>query len=252
MPELTTLLFDVDGTLADTERNAHRVAFNETFATHHLTWYWSETLYGELLAVAGGKERLKFYLTQYHPPTPPLADIETFIALLYRDKTQCYLEIVRQGHLPLRPGIQRLLMEARAAGLQLGIVTTTNHDNVIVLLEHSLSSQAVEWFAVIAAGDVVTAKKPAPDIYHYALAKLGVTANECLAIEDSDIGLRAALGAGISTVITLNDYSRHQDFTGAVLVVDHLGEPDLPFTIINGEVGQARWVDVPLLKRLLA
>lgn len=250
MPKLTTLLFDVDGTLADNERDAHRVAFNETFAAHHLTWYWSETLYGKLLAIAGGKERLTFYLTQYHPPTPPLVDRETLITLLHRDKTQRYLEIIRQGHLPLRPGVRRLLMEARAAGLQLGIVTTTNYDNVVTLLEHSLSPQAVEWFAIIAAGDVVAAKKPAPDIYHYALAKLGVPANECLAIEDSDNGLHAALGAGIKTLITLNDYSRHQDFTGAVLVVDHLGEPDWPFTVFEGEVGQACWVDIPLLKRL--
>jgi len=248
--KLVALLFDVDGTLAETDRDAHRVAFNDTFTAYGLDWYWSETLYGKLLAISGGKERIRFYLEKYHPQELRRNNVEKFIASIHHDKTQRYISILREGNVPLRLGVQRLLEEARAVQLRLAIVTTTNYDNVVTLLEHNLGLEAVNWFEVIAAGDIVSAKKPAPDIYYYALRQLHLSADQCLAIEDSNNGLRAALGAGIRTLITVNDYTQQEDFSGAILVLNHLGEPHQPFTVLAGNAGEVRWVDVALLKDL--
>ncbi|BAP57503.1 HAD-superfamily hydrolase [Thioploca ingrica] len=251
MSELKALIFDVDGTLAETERDAHRVAFNETFAEYHLDWDWSVELYGELLAVTGGKERIKFYLDRYRPDYLRPSNLDAFIAELHQKKTARYNAMLVNQPIPLRPGVRRLLAEARQEGLRLAIATTTSLQNVITLLEGSLDPAAAHWFEVIAAGDIVAAKKPAPDIYHQALKALGLKPTQCLAIEDSGNGIRSALGAHIPTIITVNDYTRHEDFTGALLVVDHLGEPEQPFTVLSGNVDNASYINLALLRRLL-
>jgi beta-phosphoglucomutase-like phosphatase (HAD superfamily) len=152
----------------------------------------------------------------------------------------------------MRPGVKRLLIEARAAGLRLAIATTTTPENVTVLLEHSLGAGTQDWFEVIAAGDIVPAKKPAPDIYHYALEQMGLAAADCLAFEDSENGLRASLGAGLKTLVTVNDYTHDHDFTGATVVLSDLGEPEAPNRIIAGpDLGQL-FVDVAYLRTLHA
>jgi HAD superfamily hydrolase (TIGR01509 family) len=250
MTELKALIFDVDGTLAETERDAHRVAFNDTFAEYGLDWDWSEDLYGELLSVTGGKERMKFYVENYRTDDLRRSNLDAFIAELHKRKTALYNELLARRPIPLRLGIVRLLKEARNEGLRLAIATTTSDKNVITLLEHSLSSDSVGWFDVIAAGDMVSAKKPAPDIYHHALKELGLKAENCIAFEDSKNGFRAARDADLRSVITPSDFTRNDDFTGATLILDHLGEPDEPFTVLAGNVGDARYVDVALLRRL--
>ncbi len=250
MAELKALIFDVDGTLAETERDAHRVTFNDTFAQYNLNWHWSVELYGELLAVTGGKERMKFYLKRDRPDYSPPSDLDGFIAELHKNKTARYNELLAQNPIPLRPGVRRLLEEARRDGLRLAIATTTTPLNVKTLLEHSLSSDAMEWFDVIAAGEMVPAKKPAPDVYDYALKELGLTAEQCIAFEDSGNGIRSAKAANLRTIITINDYTKDEDFTGAELVLNHLGEPDNPFTVLAGDAGDARYVDISLLHRL--
>lgn len=249
MAELRALIFDVDGTLAETERDGHRVAFNETFKNHQLDWIWSDELYGELLTVTGGKERMKFYLQQYQPKLPELDDLDNFIAQLHKEKTSRYNTIVSDGQLPLRRGIKRLLLEAREAGLILAIATTTSPQNVITLLEHSLDPESATWFSVIAAGDVVPAKKPAPDIYLYALEKLQLRPENCIAFEDTQNGLKSALGAKIHPIITVSYYSKTEDFTGASLVVDHLGEPELPCQVQRGQLSE-NYVNVAALRQL--
>ncbi len=249
---LHALLFDVDGTLADTERDGHRPAFNQAFADAGLDWHWDATLYGKLLAVTGGKERMKYYIDHYRPDYRKPDSFDELVADLHKAKTQHYVALAARGGIPLRPGVKRLLVEARGAGLRLAIVTTTTPENVTVLLEHSLGSGTQNWFEVIAAGDVVPAKKPAPDIYHYALEKMGLAHAGCLAFEDSENGLRASLGAGLKTLVTVNDYTLDHDFTGAAVVLSDLGDPDAPNRLLAGpDLGQS-FVDVAYLKALYA
>ena len=169
---LQALLFDVDGTLADTERDGHRIAFNQAFADAGLDWEWSPELYGELLAVTGGKERIRFYLDKYNPSFQRPAEFDSFVADLHKAKTKHYTELLNTGAIPLRPGVKRLLEEARAAGLRLAIATTTTPANVSALLKNTLGDEGESWFEVIAAGDIVPAKKPAADIYEYTLKEM--------------------------------------------------------------------------------
>lgn len=253
--KLEALIFDVDGTLADTERHGHRVAFNRAFADAGLDWVWNEELYGELLSVSGGKERIRYFIEHYRPALPVAADrdVQEFVAQLQASKTRHYIELVRRGEIPARPGMIRLLKEARAAGLRLAIATTSTLENVTALLAVSFGSDINNWFEVIGAGDVVPAKKPAPDIYSYVLDKLKLVAEECLAFEDSENGVRAARGAAIPVIVTVNDYTADQHFYDAVVVVDHLGEPGLPLTCLAGRLeADTLMLDVDTLKRLHA
>lgn len=229
MAELQALLFDVDGTLADTERDGHRVAFNQAFAEAGLDWVWSETLYGELLAVTGGKERIRHYLATHRPDYQLPADGDGFIAGLHAAKTRHYTALLGRGGIPLRPGVERLLNAARDAGLRLAIATTTTPENVTALLTHTLGAASIDWFEIIAAGDIVPAKKPAPDIYVYAMEAMALNPSQCMAFEDSHNGVLSVRDAGIrSLLVTTNGYTEDHDFSGATAVLDQLGEPGAP------------------------
>jgi HAD superfamily hydrolase (TIGR01509 family) len=247
--ELKALLFDVDGTLADTEE-IHRLSFNEAFAEAGLDWHWSPRRYGELLAVTGGKERIRHYLDTEGIELSPPQGLDTFIAGLHRTKTEHYTRTVGSGGMPLRPGVKRLLLEARQAGLRLAIATTTTPENVTALLVNSLAADGCDWFEVIAAGGVVPRKKPDPGIYLYAMEKMQLAPAECLAFEDSENGLRASRDAGLKTLVTPSDYTLDHDFSGAALLVDSLGEPDAPMRVLAGDAFGKDYVDVDLLRRL--
>ena len=224
---LAAIIFDVDGTLAETERDGHLPAFNAAFSEAGLPWAWDEALYGELLGITGGKERIRHYCQRFQPNYAVQPDFEKLVANLHRTKTRHYVERVESGSVPLRPGVARLIGQARLAGMRLAIATTTTPDNVSALLEASLGAGSESWFEVIGAGDIVRAKKPAPDIYHWVLSRLGLPGASCLAIEDSSNGLAASLAAGIPTVVTASDYSRDQDFKGALAVLPDLGSVGL-------------------------
>lgn len=247
---LQALLFDVDGTLADTERDGHRIAFNAAFQQAGLDWDWSVPLYGELLRVTGGKERIRHYLDNYNREFKRPTNLDSFIADLHKSKTRHYTQMLHGGGIPLRPGVKRLLAEAAQAGLRLAIATTTTPENVIALLQNSLGKESESLFEVIAAGDIVPAKKPAPDIYLYTLQQMKLSPTECMAFEDSENGLLSSDAAQLPTVITINDYTAKHHFDDAVLVLDHLGEPRQPFTVLRGEVGRHNFVDVALLKEI--
>jgi HAD superfamily hydrolase (TIGR01509 family) len=245
---LEALLFDVDGTLADTERDGHRPAFNRAFEEFGLDWNWDAELYGKLLAVTGGKERIRYFVEHFLPGYQKPANFDELVASLHKAKTRHYTEMLASGAIPVRPGIRRILDEARAAGLRLAVVTTTTPENVTGLLQHSLDENAESWFEVIAAGDIVPAKKPAPDIYHWALKEMQLDPSQCLAFEDSHNGLRASRGAGVKTVITVNGYTAHEQFDEAVAVLSDLGEPETPFEVLKGDAAGKGQVDLALLR----
>lgn len=243
--QLAALIFDVDGTLAETERDGHRVAFNRAFADLGVGWHWDVATYGRLLAVTGGKERMSAYWREREAGEPD----DELIRRIHRRKTEIYGDIVAAGGIPLRPGIARLLAEARARGLRLAIATTTSPENVDALLRVALGADAAQLFDVVGAGDIVPAKKPAPDIYDWVLAQLRLAPARCVAFEDSAPGLAAARGADLATVITEGEYTRGADFAGALAVLDGLGEPHAP---ASGSVRGERWrgvVDVAALAR---
>jgi len=246
-PDLTlaALLFDVDGTLAETEE-LHRRAFNESFVEFGLDWGWDRSLYRRLLAVAGGKERIRYFIDAFGGlPVLGARSIE----LLHEIKTRRYADLVATGALTLRPGVARLLREARRSGLRLAIATTTTTANVEALLSTTLGLEARDWFAVVGAGDAVAAKKPAPDIYLLVLQQLGVPAADCVAFEDTSNGFASARAAGISTVVTTSDYGDAGPFPDALAVLDHLGEPDAPCTVLAGPPVEAGYVDLAALAR---
>ncbi|MGH8327926.1 MAG: HAD family hydrolase, partial [Steroidobacteraceae bacterium] len=182
-PRIEALIFDVDGTLADTEE-AHRQSFNDAFHAHGLDFRWSRELYGELLRVTGGKERLAAFFDRTRRTGGERERLADAIPLLHATKTSFYRERIESGRVGLRPGIRRLMGEARAAGVRLAIASTTSPENVTALLEGALGYGALAEFSVIATGDAVPRKKPAPDIYLLALSRLGITAGR----EQIDIG----------------------------------------------------------------
>lgn len=252
MAELKALIFDVDGTLAETERDGHRVAFNQAFAAAGLPWRWSEGLYGALLQVAGGKERIRFYIDRYIPPVPLKPDLDTLVAELHQAKTSYYTTLLQAGQVSLRPGIQRLINAARSQHIRLAIATTSRLENALALLKTALDTDAPNWFEVIAAGDIVPCKKPAPDIYRYVLEQMAIAPENCLAIEDTEHGLTAAVGAGITTIVTVNDYTDRQNFAQAALVLNHLGKPDAPCQRLQGQPLTQPYFDLSVARSLLA
>lgn len=224
---IEALIFDVDGTLADTEE-AHRQSFNDAFGAHGLDFTWSRELYGELLQVTGGKERLGAFFDRARLAGGERERLYGLIPRLHATKTSFYLERMRLGAVPLRPGVRRLMSEARAAGVRLAIASTTSPENVSALLEGMSDYEALAGFSVIATGDAVARKKPAPDIYLLALSRLGVPARRAVAFEDSRAGVAAAKAAGLLTVATPSDWTRGQDFSAADLVLPCLGDPGAP------------------------
>ncbi|SFW19379.1 HAD family hydrolase [Nitrosovibrio sp. Nv17] len=249
---LRAVLFDVDGTLADTERDGHRPAFNAAFVESGLDWEWGVELYGELLAVTGGKERIRHYIEKHVPGELDRPGLNDWIAALHKAKTRHYVAMLARGDIPLRPGVARLIRELREAGIRIAIATTTTPENVTSLLESTLGPDSPGWFDVIGAGDIVAGKKPEPDIYHWVLERLALPARQCIALEDSENGIRSALAAGLDTVITVNAYTRFQDFTGAAAVLSHLGEPQQPCTGLAGSFPKGGWVDAAFLATLKA
>ncbi|NVK31595.1 MAG: HAD-IA family hydrolase [Gammaproteobacteria bacterium] len=222
--DVKAIIFDVDGTMADTE-DAHRVAFNRAFDQAGLSWHWSVDEYRDLLSVAGGQERIVHFLhtNTGHSPT----SLYDMARSLHQAKTQYYVQSIEEGSVGLRPGIAELVAQATEQRVRLAIATTTSPANVVALLSTQLGAKWANLFEVVEDAATAPNKKPCPDVYLNVLARLGLAAEECMAIEDSFNGLAAAQRAGIPTVITRNAYTQHHKFDGAVAVVNDLGGVDL-------------------------
>jgi beta-phosphoglucomutase-like phosphatase (HAD superfamily) len=246
---LEALIFDVDGTLAETEE-VHRSAFNRAFAAFGLDWVWPSDVYRDLLRVTGGKERIRHFVETFRPRQGSLALAN--LAAIHAKKNSFYADLVDRGMARPRPGIARLFAEARRAGLRLAIATTTTPGNVEALLCASFGAASLSWFTIIAAGDCVAAKKPAPDIYHFVLDELRLAAGDCVAFEDSQNGVAAAQAAGIAVVATPSFYSRADDFAEANVVLSDLGEPERPAQHLAGETIAGGLVDVEALRGLVS
>lgn len=254
---LRALLFDVDGTLADTEPQGHLPAYNRAFRELGLGWKWSKQLYRKLLLLPGGRERIDHYLDEHAPELGDHReeverDRKAWIDSLHRLKSRHFRERLEAGEVELRPGVRRLMLEAGAAGLQLALVTNASRASLEPFLQHILGPELRDRIDVIASGEEVERKKPASDLYRLALRRLKRRPGECVALEDSAMGLAAAREAGIPTMVTVNADTRDQDFSDALLVVDQLGEPGARCRVLSGPVREIEYVDVSLLERLLA
>ncbi len=255
---MSTLIFDCDGVLADTERFGHLPAFNATFREFGLPVQWSVKEYGRLLRISGGKERMATLLTPGFvsaaglPTDPESQAVE--IARWHKRKTAIYTEMVAQGALPARPGITRIIAAAQDAGWTLAVCSTSAEDGVRAILDHAAGQERASRFDLVLAGDVVARKKPAPDIYRLALERLGVSPATVLVIEDSRNGLLAAVGAGLRCLVTVNGYTADEDSSEAALVVTSLGDPDGKHTRVLANRTTARpgdWVILADLEAIL-
>ena len=220
---LKALIFDVDGTLADTE-SAHLAAFNHAFAEQGLDWHWDVALYTSLLEISGGKERMLHYWKQVQPDMKDIdgSGLRDTIDHLHALKTASYEAAVQGGAVQLRPGVLALIQQAHQQGLRLAIATTTSPVNIAVLLRNAIGPDWKDLFIVIEDASTAPKKKPHPQVYVQTLARLGLPSGACLALEDSSNGLRAAVAAGIKTIITPNNFTSHHDFTGALQVLPNL------------------------------
>lgn len=220
--KLEALIFDVDGTLADTEL-AHLAAFNQAFAQEGIGWQWDVPLYTQLLEVSGGKERMLHYWRQVRPDVTDLGNgVQATVARLRELKTAAYEQAVRDGTVQLRPGVLKLIEAAHAEGLRLAIATTTSAVNIVALLRRAIGPDWQRFFTVVEDASTAPRKKPDPMVYQQTLARLAVPAAACLAFEDSANGLMAARTAKLATIVTPNDFTAHHDFTGALRVLPDL------------------------------
>lgn len=234
------LILDCDGVLADTERDGHLVAFNETFDELGLPIHWSDEQYAALVRVGGGKERIYSVLTPERLAQIGIADdqqaIATAVAHWHRVKTEKYMEIVSSGRLPARPGVARLIEGALTAGWTVSIASTSAPSSVEAVLTHVVGADVAQRIRIF-AGDVVAAKKPAPDIYLYACANLGVDTRDVVVIEDSGVGCSASTAAGLATIVSVSGYTSGDNFDGAALVVSHLGEVGIDSSVLANPWG---------------
>jgi HAD superfamily hydrolase (TIGR01509 family) len=214
---LRALIFDLDGTMADTEE-LHRQAFNAAFIRLELWWDWSRLRYSELLEVSGGEDRLHRYVDSLAATPAEKARLHAIVPVIHYTKSQIYAELLRAGQPPLRPGVKRVVEEAREAGLKVAVVSSTASANAREILDRHFTVD------LLVSAEEVARRKPAPDLYLRALSLLRLPAGDCLAFEDSANGLRAARAAGLATVVTPSRWTMAQDFSGAHLLLRDLSE----------------------------
>ncbi len=244
---LKALLFDVDGTLAESE-DIHREAFNAAFREFGVSWHWDRAIYREILPIGRGRERIRHYVERSDPETAQRPDFYGYVDAMYNAKRRAYAEMLADRGVWVRPGVWRLLNECRDAGMRLAICSAASEYSLRQVFENGLGMDVFDWFEVVGHGDLVSASKPAPDIYSWVLGEMALPPQACLAIEDSPQGLRSSLAAGVAAVVSVSKYFEGEDFPGAVAVVSNLGEPDRPFELLSGDARGRRYIDLDLLR----
>lgn len=224
MARLEAILWDMDGVLADTERDGHRPAFNMAFSENNLDTVWDVERYGVLLEIGGGKERMTAHWNEVGwPGQIPEEGRQDKVLQLHLRKTDIFMDMINEGNLPLRPGVLRVIDDAIAADLRLAVCSTSNVKAVTNLVQTLMGSERAAKFSIF-AGDMVKKKKPAPDIYNMAVERMGLNKSRCVIVEDSHIGLGAARAAGIACIVTKSSYTACEDFTGASMIVEDLND----------------------------
>jgi len=249
MHKLKAIIFDMDGTLADTE-DIHRLAFNRAFTEFQFDWQWSVEEYKRLLSISGGKERIRNYLQQKEIDPGDHKDLWHLAETVHKRKSDIYRNMLLAGHIQLRPGVKRLIDEAVTKNIILAIATSSCRKNVETLLLNALGENALALFSVIVTSDIVEDKKPSPAAYQLVLAELGLEPENCVAIEDTYNGNKAARDAHLKTIITTHLYTLDDDFSRSSLVIDQLGEPDCPFSLQSGNAFGRKFVDIGLLQNI--
>ena len=249
-PILQGVIFDVDGTLADTEE-IHRQAFNLAFEQFELDWDWTPSLYEELLRISGGRERITYYGEDLRENFQSEKEFQNYVLTVHGVKTEIYRDLLHSGAVKLRPGVERLLEECRQENLIMGIATSSKYANLKVLLDQNLGSEWPEWFHAIKTCDTVDEKKPSPAVYLAVLEELPLPTRRCVAFEDTKNGMLSATSAGLCTIITTHFFTRHHHFPKASLVIDQLGEPDQAFKVSAGNAHDSTFVNVNLMSQVL-
>lgn len=251
---LSAIIFDCDGVLAETERDGHRVAYNLAMKAAGVDAEWSVSKYAELVRITGGKERLLFFFSENPTRFPPEQYNFDLVKKIYSQKTEIFKAMAFAGEMPGRSGIARIITEAHAKQIKLFVCSTSHIDSVLSLLKNNFGSNITSYFTDFFCGDVVANKKPAPDIYLLAAEKYHLDPNKCLVVEDSENGLRAAKAAGMHCIVTPSYYTVHEDFSSADAIVSCLGDPDgekTDFISVPFLYDQESYVTLSMLERLV-
>ena len=247
---LSAVFFDVDGTIAETEE-LHRKSFNESFKEFNLDWFWDKPIYKELINIGGGKERIQHYMKRAWPEMLEYKNLSKYIDSIHKVKNEIYEDYVKEEKLTFRPGVKRLISELKENKIRIALVSSSSKTNIENLLLNGLQFKSIEFFDLIAHGDSTKNKKPSPEIYEWALEKLKLSAQSCIAIEDSPRGIDSAVSAKIKVIATPSELTIDENFEAADLVVSDLGEPGIPFKKLSGSTFGEENVNVGLLKKLI-
>ena len=248
--KLSAVLFDVDGTIAETE-DLHRRSFNESFKEFNLDWFWDEAIYKELINVGDGMERIKYYIKRAWPEMLEYKNLNKYMSSIHKVKNEIFRDLVIESKVKPRTGVIRLINDLKKKKTRIAIVSSMNLADLMTLFTEGLNIDPNSTFDLIAHGDCAKNKRPSPEIYEWILEKLRLPPQACVAIEDSPRGVKAAINAKINVLVTPSFYTKDEEFVDAKLVVSSLGDSDKPFEIIKGEVGGEKVVSSDLLSKLI-
>jgi len=247
---LSAVLFDVDGTIAETE-DFHRKSFNESFREFNLDWFWDEAMYKELINIGGGKERIEHYIKRAWPEMLDYKNLTKYINSIHKVKNEVFEDYILESEIKPRPGVIRLIKELKENNIRIAIVSSNSEKNLHILFKQGLNINPKKTFDLIAHGECTKNKRPSPEIYEWVLEKLRLPPQSCVAIEDSPRGVESAKNANLNILATPSIFTKDEDFSDAKLIVSDLGEKDTPFKKIQGETFGNKIVNLDLLKKMI-